>query len=125
MIRFLVWSAKGSPLVHILTPEQAESRLRTMVDNGDYCANLFSFGFECDYAVPVNTEAMELFAMHYTGQWQDRMRYIAACLALGQPIEPPEDPEGGSRAALIPEPPVQPPSGDRAVSALRDATVRA
>ena len=70
----LVWSAKVSPQVHSLTPEQAESRLRTMVDNGDYCANLFSFGFECDYAVPVNTEAMELFAMHYTGQWQDRRR---------------------------------------------------
>lgn len=55
------------------------------------------------FVVP-DTETAEDIALTYDGLWAERVRYMAACIALGE--EP--DADGGQRAALIPDQPLNP-----------------
>lgn len=67
--------------------------------------------FRCDTSMcfPVTEEGMAGLAENYVGPYQARMRYMAAALALGEPIEPQEDDGGGQPAVLVPETPRYPP----------------
>jgi hypothetical protein len=56
------------------------------------------------YVVP-DTATAEDIALEYNGLWAERVRYLAACIALGE--EP--DTDGGQGARVIPDPaPIQP-----------------
>lgn len=66
---------------------------------------------------PVTEQGMMGLAENYTGPHEARVRYLAAALALGVPIESAgngldsDDPEGGIKAGLKPLP-INPPSRD-------------
>lgn len=112
---FLCWGRRKAPAVFILTPQQADEyvaiQLRT-VDAPDGFASMCMFGIGYEYAAPAVQQCMETLAFEYVGPHQQRIRYMAACLAIGRPIEPPAD-DDGDPAILISPQPTQPPSGDR------------
>jgi len=58
------------------------------------------------YVVP-DVETAQDIALEYNGPWAERVRYLAACIALGE--EP--DTDGGQGAIIIPEPAPIPPGG--------------
>lgn len=79
------------------------------------------FGVPALYAIPCwSVEAMTAIATQYAGPHADRVKPMAARIALGQPFGadeqgPPKGtgkgPRGGQKAKLIPEPPRRPPGG--------------
>ena len=109
---FLIWGARRAPEVHILTCDAADRYWRHIIHCHDAeFATACAFGEHTEYAVPCVQQAMEELALSYDGLHHDRIRYLAACLALGKPIDP--EPDGGRHAILTPEPPRFPPTGDR------------
>jgi hypothetical protein len=109
---FLTWGAKRRPQVHVLTRAQVDEYhgfQSAFTQEG--LAQACTFGYGTDYAVPAVPVALELIALEYQGAHQERVRYMAACLLLGRPIEPPGGEEGGQHAILIPPVPQLPPGG--------------
>src|SRR5471030_2714616 len=95
---FLAWGQTCPPQVHILTCAEAD-RYIALQGNASECpdgfASMCTFGLGFTYAVPAVQQAMEGLALGYVGAHQDRVRYMAACLALGRAIEPEAD-DGGA-----------------------------
>lgn len=58
------------------------------------------------YVVP-DVETAQDIALDYSGPWAERVRYLAACIALGE--EP--DADGGQGARIVPEPAPLPSGG--------------
>lgn len=81
------------------------------------------FGVPAHWAVPCwKREAMEAIATEYVGEFQDKVRGLAACIALGKPYGGPESGETqgkgkrddrGQRARLEPVKPRKPSGGNK------------
>lgn len=116
---FLVFGPAMEPGLFWLTQAQAESFAQGVRiardaprDPDMYVAQVFAqtFAKGAQAAVPAwSPEALTMIAGQYTGPHQARVRYMAACLALGRPIEPQGGQDsgqgnGGGEKVPVPDP---------------------
>lgn len=81
-----------------------------------------TFGVPAEYVFCTAPDVMEILAVHYDGPHRSDVRIACARLALGLPTRdgdsddpnPPDEPEGGRKTALVPEKPITPRPGGAA-----------
>ena len=123
---FLLIGADMEPAVVALTKVAHDGlndglRVAALYGKEDARARVYRqvFGMPAQYAVPCwSVEAMTAIATGYVGPHADRVKGLAARIALGQPYGADEtgagngkDPRGGQKAKLVPEKPRKPPGG--------------
>jgi hypothetical protein len=130
---FLIFGADRAPEVHLL----GETRMAWFSDRCDMASKnardpeqarraIYAevFGAGAEYAIPCwNAEAMTLIGTQYTGPHQQRVRFLAAAIALGKPYGGPEPgeksdgPSGGTRERVPVKPKPSRPQGGARVAA--------
>jgi hypothetical protein len=92
--------------VHVLTRGQLEELYERERLGGRDVAWKYAVGYVPALALPCVPQLMADTALAYDGPHSEEVRYMAACLALDEPIEPrgtrADDSSGGQRARLEP-----------------------
>lgn len=132
---YLVFGPSMEPGLFWLTADQMESFAQGVRIARDaptnpemYVAQIFGSTFEkgAMAAIPAwSAEALEMIATRYEGPHAARVKYMAAALALGKPIEPPGgDPGKGSGGEKVPADPGPKPRPSSPAKARQLAGVR-